>query len=271
MTGSPLKQYILTPLILSAAVFSALTLPLAVFGNQPVTIQVQKESVFQGELRDIATPYLGLAAAISIGTGIATVAVTGWRQSSRKSQQTKDQLSELEQNLKKKEELLESLKMSDAGLEASGLKMFLEAEMQPEAAKIVEAEIQPEAAPETIVAKSVDLPVVQPLIITNHPIEAQPISLRQVTVQTAAAKFASTQTALGYSRAKKGIKESTPLISPTPSQVEQLQNQLETLMSQMKVLQMATETTQFKGKALETPTEKPLKVVPSYLVYSVAS
>lgn len=271
MTGTPLKKYILTPFILSAAVFSALTLPLAVLGDEPVTIQVQKESIFQGKLRDIATPYLGLAAAISIGTGIATVAVTGWQQSSRKSQQTKDQLSELEQNLKKKEELLESLKMSDAGLEASGLKMFLEEEIKPEAAKIVEAEIQAEAAPGTVFVESGDLPVVQPLIITSHPMGSQPTSLHQVTVQTATAKFASTQTVLGYSRTKRGIKVSIPVISPTPSQVEELQNQLQTLMSQMKVLQMATETSNFEGKGLQTPTSTQLKVVPSYSVYSVAS
>jgi len=58
MTGSPLKKFILTPALLSAAVFATLTLPLAVFGSKPVTIQLQQEPVFQGQLRDVATPFL---------------------------------------------------------------------------------------------------------------------------------------------------------------------------------------------------------------------
>ncbi|HBE16902.1 MAG TPA: hypothetical protein DEG17_22170 [Cyanobacteria bacterium UBA11149] len=271
MTGASLKKYILTPLMVSATVFSALTLPLAVFGDEPVTIQVQKESLLQGKIRDIATPYLGLAGAISLSTGIATVALTGWRQSSRKSQQTQDQLSELEQHLKKKQELLEAIKMSEAGLEASGLKIFLEAEIQPEISEMVEGESQGQPVPEQVVYKSVDLPVVQPLIIRNHPIESQPISFHQLTVQGAAAKFASAQIVLGYSRLKRGIEASTGFISPMSSQVEQLQNQLQTLMSQMEVLQMATQTTHCDVKSWETPTPIPLEVVRSYSVYSVAS
>ena len=68
MTTSPLKKFVLAPVVLSAAVFSVLTLPLAVFVSQPVTIQLQEEPVFSGQLRDVATPYLGLASALSLGT-----------------------------------------------------------------------------------------------------------------------------------------------------------------------------------------------------------
>jgi hypothetical protein len=69
MSGSPLKKFVLTPVVVSAAVFAAMTLPLAIFGSKPVTIQLQQEPVFQGQLRDVATPYLGLATALSLGGG----------------------------------------------------------------------------------------------------------------------------------------------------------------------------------------------------------
>ena len=58
MSSSPLKKFVLTPVVLSATVFAALTLPLGVLGSKPVTINLQQEQVFQGQLRDVATPYL---------------------------------------------------------------------------------------------------------------------------------------------------------------------------------------------------------------------
>src|SRR3712207_3688813 len=108
MSGSPLKKFVVTPVVISAAVFGALTLPLALLGSKPVTIQLQGEPVFYGQLRDVATPYLGLASAISLGAGIASVAVSGWRSSTRKSSQAEAQLSNLAQHLKEKEAELEA-------------------------------------------------------------------------------------------------------------------------------------------------------------------
>jgi len=77
MPATPLKKLVLPPVVLSAAVFGVLTLPLAMLGSKPVTIQFQEEPIFQGQLRDVATPYLGLASVLSLGAGLASVAITG--------------------------------------------------------------------------------------------------------------------------------------------------------------------------------------------------
>src|SRR5919202_335519 len=120
MPVSSLKKLVLPPVVLSAAVFAVLTVPLAVLGSKPVTIQFQEEPIFHGQLRDVATPYLGLASALSLGAGLASVAITGWQSSTRKSSQVEAKLSDLAQNLREKEAQLEALILSESRMEASG-------------------------------------------------------------------------------------------------------------------------------------------------------
>lgn len=227
MTGSPLKKFVLTPIVLSTTVFATLTLPLAVFGSKPVTIQLQQEPVFHGPLKDIATPYLGLATVISLGAGVASVAVAGWRHSSRKSSQVEAKLSSLAQNLKEKEAALEAVQLSKSRLEASGLSAFLD-----------EEEILDQALKSP--AESFDTqPVVEPLVITTQPVEAQPVTQPQVRVQAAAASFASAQNFLGYTQAKAVVKPYEQETSPAPEELEQLHNQLQEIMAQMASVQKA--------------------------------
>ncbi len=231
MTSSPLQKFVFTPVILSASVFAILTIPLIVFGSKPVTIQLQEEPMFHGQVRDIAAPYLGVVGLVSLGAGIASVAVAGWRQSAHQSAQVKEQLSGLTQNLKHKEELLEAIKLSESNLEASGLNAFLDAEVTQK---------QPEKISED---SSNAVPVVEPLVITTHPIESQAMAPNQVTVQAAAAKFASSQSFLAYAQTKTIIKPPTTVSSLPPSQVEQLQHQLEQIKTQMESLQATLQGT----------------------------
>jgi len=297
MTGSPLKKFLFTPIILSTAVFSALTLPLAFFGDQEVTIQLQEEPVHHGKLRDVATPYLGLASVLAIGTGIATIAVTGWRQSSKKSAQAEEQLSDLERNLQEKEQLLEELKLSKSQLAAAGLNNFLEKEGEQELALLSENEAQPlvketvKAEPEIVspseneaqplveetvkpqpaltptVVKSEEQPMSVPFTITTQPFYTQPATAHPVSSQTASAKFASAQSFLGYQ--PKTSVPSAPTATPVgASEVEQLQVQLQNIMSQMIVmqaeLQAAQKAAQSQGHATEPRHSTSLKVIQSW-------
>lgn len=232
MSGSPLKKFVLTPVVVSAAVFAAMTLPLAIFGSKPVTIQLQQEPVFQGQLRDVATPYLGLATALSLGAGVASIAVTGWRISTRKSSQAEAQLLDLTQNLKQKEELLEALQLSESRLEASGLSAFVDEEVPLQQA------LQP-----PVTSQSAN-PVLEPLVITAQPIEAQPVAVSGVTVQAAAAKFACAQNFLGYAQAKTTVKPIPQETSLASLEVEQLHTQLQQIMAQMASVQTALSATQ---------------------------
>ncbi len=299
MTGSPLKKFLFTPIILSTAVFSALTLPLAFFGDQEVTIQLQEEPVHHGKLRDIATPYLGLASVLGVGTGIATIAVTGWRQSSKKSAQAEEQLSDLERNLQEKEQLLEELQLSKSRLAAAGLNNFLEQEKEDEsesvqlseneAQPVVEATVQPEPEivqlseneaqsliEETVkpqpaliptVVKSEKQPMSDPFIITTQPFYTQPATAHPVSSQKASAKFASAQSFLGY-QPKTSMPSASTVTPPSASNVEQLQVQLQNIMSQMIVmqaeLQAAQKAAQSQGHATQPRHSTSLKVIQSW-------
>ena len=243
MTTSPLKKFVLAPVVLSAAVFSVLTLPLAVFGSQPVTIQLQEEPVFSGQLRDVATPYLGLASALSLGTGIASVAVTGWRQSSRKSSQVEAELEGLAKHLKEKEELLEALKHSESRLEASGLSAFLDEEVT------LQQESKTAASTEAF-------KVVEPSVMTTKSVETSPVAKPTKTVHEALAKFPSVQTVLGHTRTKAVAQASNPAIATAPEEVEELHIQLQKIMAQMASLQTALAATPRAANSQEPGSEK---------------
>ncbi|MFP4124250.1 hypothetical protein [Coleofasciculus sp.] len=296
MTGSPLKKFLFTPIILSTAVFSALTLPLAFFGDQEVTIQLQEEPVHHGKLRDVAMPYLGLVSVLGVGTGIATIAVTGWRQSSKKSAQAEEQLSDLERNLQEKEQLLEELKLSQSQLAAAGLNNFLEKEgeqesgllsenkdqplveetvkpepeivppSENEAQPLVEETVKPQPALTPTVVKSEEQPMNVPFTITTQPFYTQSATAHPVSSQTASAKFASAQSFLGY-QPKTSVPSATVTTVGT-SEVEQLQVQLQHIMSQMIVmqaeLQAAQKAAQSQGHATEPRHLTSLKVIQSW-------
>lgn len=254
MSNSPLKKFIVTPVVISAAVFGVLSLPLALLGSKPVTIQLQGEPVFYGQLRDVATPYLGLASAISLGAGIASVAVTGWRSSTRKSSQVEAQLSDLAQHLKKKEAELEALKLSESKLEASGLGAF------------VDETVPLEQAIKTTSASQ------KAQVMTNQAVEAPVVVPSSVSVQAAAEKFAISQTFLGYSQAKAPLKGATPVKELAPCEVDQLQNQLQQIMAQMASVQTALEATRNPVKSEEqVPSQVQPQVVQSWSVHSMAS
>lgn len=263
MSGSPLKKFILTPAIISASIFATLTLPLAVLGNKPVTIKLHQDSVFYGQLRDVATPYLGLASAISLGAGVASVAVAGWQQSKRKSEEIEAQLSGLAQHLEEKEAQLQALKLSESRLESSGLKAFLDEEVPLDSTE-----------PTTISSSSpIKLPEVEELVITPPALEPQVVvSPAVVTVQEKAAKFACAQTFLGYARSRATEKPTTNVAELTQTEVEQLHAQLQQIMAQMASVQKALSATSQLANEENVPVSVvPLQVVKSWSVHERAS
>lgn len=242
MTNSPLKKFVLTPLVISAAVFVALASPLSVIGSNTVTIYFQKEPLFQGKLREISTPYLLLAAALSGGAGMASIAITGWQLSSKKSSQAQAQVLELVQNLKDKEAQLEALKVSETRLEDAGLSDYVNEETS-ENEYVSEEPLQ--VNEEVVHQEELETPTVhlevptriEPLVITTQPIEALPITPYQVTVQVAAYQFSCVHTFLGYSQMKATLKKSQIVTASESHDVETLHTQLQQMMAQISSLQ----------------------------------
>jgi hypothetical protein len=118
-------RFLLSSTLLASTVFSLSVSPLALFGHKTVDIRLGSRTVFMGQLRDLALPYLGVTTAASLGVGMASLALAGWRHSSQKITAFEKQMSELDRQLQEKDSLIEDLAFSEAKLKALGLESFL--------------------------------------------------------------------------------------------------------------------------------------------------
>jgi hypothetical protein len=68
-------------------------------------------------------------------------------------------------------------------------------------------------------------------------------------VQAAARQFPCAQTFLGYTQAKELVKPSLETKSPTPSEVEELNTQLQQIMAQMASIQKTLSAKSVEGSS----------------------
>ena len=243
MSLSTIAKFILPPVLASTAVFSAMTLPLAAIGDKPINIKFQEETLFFGKLRDVALPYVVVATGLSLGAGISAIAISGWRNSSRKSTEVEQQVSQLQLQLQQKEELLTEFKLSETRLQVSGLNNFLD-EQASYPVNNSYPTLNSRNIPQAVEAK---IPPQQAQVKT------------QDTTANAASAFASAQNFLGYTQSKNDIKQEIDNISQanktsiTPAEFEQLRGQLRDKMLQMQAMEnnlastsQPTNTTQTK-------------------------
>ncbi|MEO0843480.1 MAG: hypothetical protein AAFX46_17205 [Cyanobacteria bacterium J06636_27] len=237
MSLSALTKFILPPVLASATVFSVMTVPLSLMGDKPIVINFQERVIF-GKLRDYALPYVVLATGLSLGAGISTIAISGWRKSSRKSTEVEKQISQLELQLQQKEELLKEFKLSETQLQVSGLNNFLDEQTSSPANN---------AFP-TLNPRNISQPVAYQ---TYQPVEIPPqkpqVQSQEKTSANATSAFASAQNFLGYTQPKNNVKEEIKQeiaqisqankTSVTPAELEQLQRQIRDMMLQMQEMQ----------------------------------
>ena len=284
--ATPLKNLVLVPFLISAAVFSTLTLPLALLGSKPVAIRVQEEPVFDGRLRDIATPYLGLSGLLSLGTGIASVAVTGWRQSSFKSAQFEKQLLGIQQHLKEKEKLLQELKLSESRLETSGLNIFLDSK-ETESKNAADHRVSATETTIKVEPVVIEMPVQveqlgtsKRLLEMRHATSLQSASSQKT--QAAASVFQSAQAFLGFAQVNTLCSKSTAVATEDSTTMtlpfEELQSQIKQLMTQIEALQSSLQTTPQLVKPEANQATSPVihshhqsQVLESWLMHKVAS
>jgi hypothetical protein len=243
MSLSALTKFILPPVLASVAVFSAMTVPLAVIGDKQINIKFQEETLFFGKLRDVALPYVVVSTALSLGAGISTVALCGWRSSSRRGAEIEEQISQLEQQLQQKEELLKEFKLSESRLQVSGLNNFLDEQVSSQTNRGYPT-LNPKSGSQPVVAQTPPQ-AYQSAAETVSPLVPQ--EKRQDTTSTnAASAFASAQSFLGYTQSKSNISNIKKEIanisqanqsSITPVEFEQLQRQLKEMMLQMQAMQ----------------------------------
>lgn len=235
MSLSALRKFVLVPAIASAAVFSAMSLPLALFGDKPINIRFEEEPVFDGRLRDIAPPYVVLITTLSLGAGISAAAISGWRSSSRKSVVFKNHLSTLEQHLEEKEQMLKEMKLSDSRIQVAGLRGFLDEELPFE--QVIAQNNLPVNISQPSVAQT-SSPVHQPLASSTN---------KQVfnkNTNNAVSAFASDQPFLSYPQHNPNKSLEIAQTSTTEdktglksAEIAELQKQLQLMMEQMQQMQ----------------------------------
>ncbi|NEQ80996.1 MAG: hypothetical protein F6K26_12310 [Moorea sp. SIO2I5] len=276
MSGSPLNKFLFKPVLLAAAVLSVLSLPVAIFGSQPVSIRIQGEQWMDGEIKDLAPPYLGLVGALSLGVGIASLAISGWQHSAQKFSQTQDKVSTLAEDIQSKEKELEDLKLSLSSLAASGLSDFIDEAETPKTVtenlpekvtdKVTDKVIEnlPEKVTDKVTDKVIEnlpetqdnsleyQPVFQTIVTKSDFVEEPAITATTRSVEDVTQKFASAQTFLGFVRTKPVVTQPIQVSSPKPEQLDQLNTQLQTIMTQMASLQSALDGTQ-KSRGIEVP------------------
>jgi len=179
MTNYSLSNILLPAVVISSAVFSTLTVPIALIKSEPVAVEVppffsaEIQPIFNGEHKDIAIPYIGFAIVASVGTGIAVVEVTRRWQAYREAVNSSESLPDIEQNLENNQ-VVESpdyrpevsaleIPLSEEGLFSPTLNVsHVEMEAQPFKASVAEQLV--DATP--ILGSQLNLPV-QTLFISK--------------------------------------------------------------------------------------------------------
>jgi DNA-binding transcriptional MerR regulator len=246
MTLSALRKFILPPLMTSACVFAAVTAPIFVMGSKQIDIKLDQEPFLSGKVREVAFPYVAAATAITVGAGLSVAAFSGWRNSEKKSSEIEEQISNLERQVQEKEELLKELKLSEGRLQISGLQAFLEEESfatasyQSSFAAAVSQPVVMETPVKVYEPPSTN--AVSNVAVAQHTTTINKTSTNASSV--AASSFSPAQAFLAYNPANNNSRKENSVptaienkTSTTPTELDQLQQQLREMMSQMQAMQ----------------------------------
>jgi hypothetical protein len=94
MSSFPLRNVLLSAVLASSTVFSALTLPVVLLKPQPIAIELppffegEIQPMFGGENQNLAIPYIGFSIVMSVGAGMTSVEVSRKWQAARQQKQT---------------------------------------------------------------------------------------------------------------------------------------------------------------------------------------
>jgi hypothetical protein len=147
MSDKTFSKMFVPTLLTTGAVFTALAAPVVMFGSEKLAIKQGETTVFSGDVRSAALPYLGLAGLVSAGLGLSGVAVGGWRKTAKRAAQLDNSVARMQQQLVEKDQYLRNALTSDAYLERSGLDFFLADEGGVPTPEVAPAAFMPEFLP----------------------------------------------------------------------------------------------------------------------------
>lgn len=125
MSQSPFARAFITSACIAGAVFTASTFPLALSESKVVDLELENQTIFSSEVKDLAAPYLSLSGAFSIALGFGVFGMLGWRNSVKKLSKVEHQTSDLARNLAIHQAELERIRFSESRLKAQNLSPFL--------------------------------------------------------------------------------------------------------------------------------------------------
>lgn len=271
MSGT-IRKFVLPSLLASSAVFTALSFPLVVYGSEPIDSKLAEGLGVSDAvvMKDFAAPYLGLAGLVSLAVGGVGLTLSGIGHSKRQSSLLAAQVEASQQVLKGREAEIQSLLMSDKGLNSAGLGFFLD-DIQPlaqattaatVAAAVVSGpqeifKVAPVAAVPSIAISA--LPVAPtPSFIVNATVSAvQPVRVPQVTVQTSSSPMPAAHGFLGFTRSSGQALPSAAIEWLEQGEIEQkAETQLNDVQAQLQVLMTQIEQLQSSLKPQAVPTSR---------------
>ena len=274
-------KYLLPSLLASGAAFTALSLPLVVYGNERVDFQLSETVGVSATVQELAAPYLGLSGLASVAIGGGTMTAIAIRRARKNALATEQSILSEKESLEIRERSLQEALMSDSGLMKSGLGFFLDDTATtpqatpsfpvPTLAEAIVA-VEPPAVATTSVATvaavstapavvNVPLPQTQPAFVLSDPTPTpsfmvnasgagiQPVKVPRVTVQSATSPLHAAHGFLGFVRSTQAVPsaalawvEESEVAYSTTQQIEVLQTQLQGLMVQIEHLQSSLKT-----------------------------
>ncbi len=145
MVRFPLAKVLLPAVLVSASIFTMLTLPFVLTRSRPIVIELSPlfsgeiEPIFSPERKDFAIRYLGFVIVISVGAGLITAEMLRKTHSTREFAETKEQLSGLQKKVQEQEAELAAAKL--LGIDPQELEAIAAEFSNPDFARSVAAKI----------------------------------------------------------------------------------------------------------------------------------
>lgn len=102
------KKVVLPTVTVSGMIFVGFAMLLAQYGSERIEVQLDNQSLFYGEVRDVVSPRMGVALGLMLG--MTSVSVIGYSQSASKLKKLEKQLSSIQGTLLEKDVQIKELR-----------------------------------------------------------------------------------------------------------------------------------------------------------------
>ncbi|MEO1184277.1 MAG: hypothetical protein AAFX46_05980 [Cyanobacteria bacterium J06636_27] len=102
------KKVVLPTVAVSGMIFVGFAVLVAQYGSERIEIQLDNQSFFHGEVRDVVSPRMGVALGLMLGVG--SISVIGYSQSASKLKKLEKQLSSVQKTVLEKDVQIKELR-----------------------------------------------------------------------------------------------------------------------------------------------------------------